>query len=453
MNPATTDPRGGWLERLGLAAFDPGDLPEERLRKSLLLLTAAMTNVAAALWMLIFWAMDVRIPMTLPLGYQVASAALLVYYLRTRNFAIYRFVQLGLFLFVPVVIQWTMGGYVSSFGIVLLTVLAPLGALVAYGRKGSLAWFLAFLGIVIASTAWHLGSGTADRNVNLSAGSVAVFGVFLGVVLSSIAFFLLRYLVIQREKHQAELAEQHRLLQAEREKSEALLRSLLPPYIAQRLKTESSLVADGHADITVMFADIVGFTRLAANLEPRELVGVLNHVFRRLDHLCERHGLEKIKTVGDAYMVAGGLDYREGDFVEAMADMALDLLAGFDHDPVASKYDLRFHVGIATGPAVAGVIGSTRFGYDVWGDTVNIAARLTAETAPGEILVDRATHGRLAGRFEFRSPRDVVFKGKGSLQVFQLVGRSGAGGSPSTDSQSAITADRSLASSSGGTRA
>ncbi|MBI1394768.1 MAG: adenylate/guanylate cyclase domain-containing protein [Betaproteobacteria bacterium] len=443
----------GWLQRLGLSAFDASDSPDDRLRKSLLLLTAAMTNVAAGVWVAIFWFQGVRVPTSLPVGYQVASAALLLYYVRTRNFRVYRFTQLALFLVVPVVIQWTMGGYVSSFGIVLLSMLAPLGALLAYGRKGSLGWFVAYLVLVIVTTAWQMSVGGDDEHLVLTARSVAAFGVLHGIVLSSIAFFLLRHLVLQREKFQAELAEQHVLLKAEREKSEALLHSVLPPYIAHRLKRDSALIADGHADVTVMFADIVDFTRLASVLEPTEVVGLLNHVFRRMDQLCERHGLEKIKTVGDAYMVAGGLDFRTDDYVDAMADMALELHTLFANNPIGSKWPIRFHVGIATGPAVAGVIGATRFGYDVWGDTVNIAARLTSDTPADATYVDRTTYDRLAGRYDFGEPLEMHFKGKGYLQVFPLLGRRSARDAPSTLSQSAATAERSLASASGGTRA
>ena len=204
-----------------------------------------------------------------------------------------------------------------------------------------------------------------------------------------------------------------------------------------------------------MFADIVEFTRLAdaLNHEPRRLVDVLNHVFRRLDHLCERYGLEKIKTVGDAYMVVGGLDTGGGGYVEGMAEMALDLQEIFARDPVVAVLALRFHVGIATGPAIAGVIGSTRFSYDVWGDTVNIASRLTAESPPGTVFVDEATFERLTGRFDFGPAREISVKGKDRLNVYQLLGRADPSVSPNTTFQSSSAEVLSLRSASGGTRA
>jgi adenylate cyclase len=197
----------------------------------------------------------------------------------------------------------------------------------------------------------------------------------------------------------------------------------MPAWVADRLKREQSIIADGHADICVMFADIVDFTRLSGRLEPRQVIGFLNHVFTRLDHLCARHGLEKIKTVGDAYMVVGGLGFSGHDYVAAMADMALDIHAMCRNDPVMVERALAFHVGIATGPAVAGVIGATRLSYDVWGDTVNLAARVTEDSAPATILVDRATYVRLSDRYLFEEPREVVYKGTGRNLVFRLVGR------------------------------
>ncbi|MFO1319714.1 MAG: adenylate/guanylate cyclase domain-containing protein [Burkholderiales bacterium] len=451
LSPGT--PRRTRLERWGFVAFHSHDTPDQRLRKSLLLLTAGLTNVAAAVWLAVYASIGVHLPSSLLLGYQVASAALLFYFLRTRNFGVYRFVQLTLFLVVPFVVHWNLGGFIESAGIVLLSMIAPLGALLAYSQRGSTPWFVAYAVMIGGVTAYeHVHA--AEHLTMIPAHAAAKFGLLNGIVLSSVAYLLLQYMVRQREQAQADLARQHALLQLEREKSEALLRSMLPPYIAQRLKHDASLIADGHADVTVMFADIVDFTRLAAELEPRHVVGLLNHVFTRMDQLCERYGLEKIKTIGDAFMVAGGLDSRAASYVDAIADMAIDLQAGFALDPVLHKYGIAFHVGIATGPVVAGVIGSTRFSYDVWGDTVNVAARLSAESPAGAIFVDRVTYSRLAGRYEFGEPREMTFKGKGRLLVFQLLRRLGTRDQePRTDRHSSSADARSLASTSDGNRA
>jgi adenylate cyclase len=157
--------------------------------------------------------------------------------------------------------------------------------------------------------------------------------------------------------------------------------------------------------------------------------------------------------VGDAYMVVGGMGAGNPRYVEAVADMALELQALVETDALMREHGIRFHVGIATGPAVAGVIGTTRRSFDVWGDTVNLAARITEDCAPGAVLVDRATYVRLAEAFTFAEPREAIYKGKGRTLVFRLAGRARTDQSPSTVVQSAMTADRSIARSSGATRA
>ena len=442
-----------WLERLGWITFDPDDTADQRLRKTMFLLTVMLTNLAAVGWGAFYVGLGVAFPWLLPVGYPVVSALLLIGFLRHRSFAAYRVFQLSVFLLLPFLIQWHMGGYVPSSGIVLLAMLAPLGALLGYGRRGSLVWYFAYAALTVATTVFEYWQDPGDETAAIPAPTVALFGVLIGMVLSTIAFFLLRYLVGQREQFQVELAEQHALLQAERETSEALLRSLLPPYIAARLKREAGLIADGHADVTVMFADMVGFTRLAGDLEPRQVVGLLNHVFTRMDNLCAQHGLEKIKTIGDAYMVVGGLNYEMDAYVEAMADMALQLQQTFSLDPIVSKYDIAFHVGIATGPAVAGVIGATRFSYDVWGDTVNLASRLTTDAVGGSILVDSNTHARLAGRYEFGDPVELPLKGKGRVTAYRLLGRRIRDQVPKTERQRDSTASLSRTRSPGATRA
>ncbi|MCW5625925.1 MAG: hypothetical protein KIT73_14525 [Burkholderiales bacterium] len=414
--------RPGWLERLGIAAIEPSDSEELRLRKTLLLFVSGLMNVAAFLWLAIYWLMGVKLPTSLPLGYQAASAVLLVYFLKTKNFDHYRLAQLSLFLFVPFVIQWSIGSFVSSSGIVLLALLAPIGAMVVYGQRESIPWFIAYIVLTVLSGVfdYFLVEGVAS---GVPMRTVAVFFVLNFSILSTVVFLVLRYFVKQKDLYQDELAKQHELLRLEREKSENLLASILPPPIAERLKNEKTTIADGFSDVTVMFADIVGFTQIAERLTPGEVVSLLNDVFTRLDHLCVRHGLDKIKTIGDAYMVAGGLSEGGRNSVDAIAEMALELQQMVDSHPLFARHAVAFHVGISTGPAVAGVIGATRFIYDVWGDTVNVASRITGEAPGGTIVVDKTTFNRLTPRYDFSDARHVVFKGKGEMAVYRLLGR------------------------------
>jgi class 3 adenylate cyclase len=413
--------RGSWLERLGRAAVDENDDEELRLRKTLLIFASGLMNMAAIVWLAIYWALGLKLPTTIPLAYQL----LLAVYLKTRNFDLFRVAQLSLFLFAPFVIQWSIGSFVNSSGIVLLALLAPVGAMVVYGPRESIPWFVAYVALTALSGAFDY--YLADGNFSgVPMRTVAVFFVLNFTILSSIVYLLLRYFVQQRDVFQAELARQHGLVQLEQRKAEQLLTTILPPHIAQRLKQDQTTIADGFADVSVMFADIVNFTTLAEELTPKEVVSFLNDVFTRFDELAEKHRVDKIKTIGDAYMVAGGVSGDDTQYVSSVADLALEMLELTRNDEIIRRYNVSFHVGIATGPVIAGVIGAKRFIYDLWGDTVNIASRITAEAPSGEIYVDKTTYRRLGTRYLFSELQELMFKGKGKMTVYQLLGRRAA---------------------------
>ena len=412
----------GVLRRLANAAIEENDSDLVRLRKTLLLFASGLMNLAAIVWLAIYWYMGLRLPTTIPLGFQILSVLVIVIYLRTRNFDFFRLAQLSLFLFFPFVVQWSIGSFVSASGITLLALLAPIGAMVCYGPKESIPWFFAYVVMTAVSGVFDffLASG---EDYGIPMRTIAVFFVLNFTILSTIVWLLLRYFVQQRDTYEQELAEQHVLLRTERAKSERLLSSILPQHVADRLKRESGSIADGFADVSVMFADIVDFTRLAEELAPSEVVDFLDNVFTRFDDLVDKHGLDKIKTIGDAYMVAGGLARDHHDYVDHLADMALEILELANSDPTLKRYGVQLHIGIATGPAVAGVIGSKRFIYDLWGDTVNLANRLTSEATGGNILVDKTTYRRLGHRYAFEDLRDIAIKGKGTMNVYRLTGK------------------------------
>ncbi len=411
-----------WLQRLGRSAIDASDDEDLRLRKTLLIFASGLMNLAAIVWLAIYWALGLKLPTTIPLAYQLLSAVILAIYLKTRNFDFFRVAQLSLFLFAPFVIQWSIGSFVNSSGIVLLALLAPVGAMVVYGARESIPWFVAYVVLTALSGVFDYFLANGDMS-GVPMRTVAVFFVLNFTILSSIVYLLLRYFVQQKEVFQAALSAQHELIQHEQRKSEQLLTTILPPQIAERLKREQATIADGYADVTVMFADIVNFTTLAEELTPKEVVNFLNEVFTRFDELAEKHKVDKIKTIGDAYMVAGGLSGDDNAYVAAVADMALEMLELTRNDETMRRYNIAFHVGIATGPVIAGVIGSKRFIYDLWGDTVNIASRITTESPAGEILVDKTTYRRLGNRCSFSEPQDLMFKGKGKMTVYQLLAR------------------------------
>ncbi len=221
------------------------------------------------------------------------------------------------------------------------------------------------------------------------------------------------------------ILDQIEALDRERERSERLLLNVLPPSIAERLKANDAAIADGFSEVSVLFADIVGFTGMSERIPPTELVERLNEMFSSFDDLAEKLRLEKIKTIGDAYMVAGGLNLERHDHAEALAEMALAMqrrMAGFS-EAFGERLSLR--IGMHTGPAVAGVIGKKKFIYDVWGDTVNTASRMESHGEPGTIHVTEAVHERLASKYEFSARGEIEVKGKGRMRTWYLRGRLG----------------------------
>jgi len=206
-----------------------------------------------------------------------------------------------------------------------------------------------------------------------------------------------------------------RMLETEKAKSEHLLLNILPQEIAEQLKEKNTAVAEGFDEVTVLFADIVGFTHLSERIPPVQLVALLNEVFSSFDRLSERHGLEKIKTIGDAYMAAAGVPVRRADHAEAVAGMALDML-----EEIRRFEGLKLRIGIHSGPVVAGVIGERKFSYDLWGDTVNMASRMESHGVSGEVHVSAETYERLQSSFELEPRGGIEVKGKGRMATWLL---------------------------------
>jgi class 3 adenylate cyclase len=334
---------------------------------------------------------------------------------------VFRFIQLTLFLFAPFIMQWSIGSSVTSSGVALWALLAPIGALVVAGWRESIPWFFAYMVLTLVSGYFDYalgGSGTAGIPMS----TIGLFFAMNFAVMSSILYFLVRYFVIETEKIKSQLDQQHALLAEEQKRSERVLFNVLPSSIAQRLKNNEGLIADGYADVTVMFADLVNFTQLTEQMSPEQMVGLLNTVFSGFDELSEKYGLEKIKTIGDAYMVVGGISRERPDYAADVANMALEMHAYVASHPQLVKRNLGVHIGIATGPVVAGVIGTKRFIYDLWGDTVNIASRLTDDAKQGHILTDKLTYNRLRHDYLFEPPTVINVKGKGEMTSYRLIG-------------------------------
>jgi adenylate cyclase len=304
------------------------------------------------------------------------------------------------------------GGYQSPFQAGLVLLVVAVGLLFPYSFSQMM---------IAAFTVWLVYLlPLDDRNISISRSEDAfllqAFFLFCATLLALTASFMTSRL----RKHEfiGRLA-----LQAEQEKSERLLLNVLPEPIAARLKNGEKHISDNYDSVTVMFTDIVGFTPLAEQLQSNQLVTLLNDVFSRFDQLAKKYGVEKIKTIGDAYMVVGGVPIVDTGHATAIAEMALEMLQSVEDYNQQQGSALTIRIGINSGPVVAGVIGRQKFSYDLWGDTVNTASRMESHGAPGCIHVTESTYRQLRNSYEFDRCEPVEIKGKGLMQTYFLQGK------------------------------
>jgi guanylate cyclase len=394
------------LVRIGSIGGRPTDSDELRLRKQTLVLATVTVAILATAWSVTYLALGLATAAIIPIAYQIGAVAGLAAFGRTGAFRAFRLLILGMMLVLPFVLQWALGGFVNSSAVCLWSLTTALSALFFYGPRGALPWFAGFLVLLVVS-------GLVDPAVATAAPAVPdgvrlLFFVLNVSCVAIVLYLLLQYFVVQRDRAMAS--------------SEQLLLNVLPGPIAARLKRDPGTIADTHGDVAVLFADVVGFTPFAEHAGPVEVVDLLDDVFGRFDTLAARHGLEKIKTIGDAYMVVGGVPEPRPGHIDAVADMALDMLTEARAGSTAGhQVDLR--VGIDVGPVVAGVIGRHRVAYDLWGDTVNTAARMESHGLPGRIHVTARVEAALRGRYRFERRGGVEVKGKGELTTYFLIGR------------------------------
>ncbi len=399
--------------RLAGLGAEPTDSEDERLQKATLTLAAILMATMAVAWVATYWSLGLWRSGAIPFAYQLATAGGLAVFSRTRRFSRFCMAQLAMMLALPFLLQTSLGGFRPSSAVVLWAFTAPLGALLFQGVRRSTPWFLAF---VLATVV----SGAVDPHLHgegrVPAAVVVTFFVLNLLGVSTTVYLLLRYFINERER----VLE---ALRVEQERSERLLLNVLPATIAQRLKETPGVIADGFDAVTVLFADIVGFTAFTDAHSPADVVAVLNELFSRFDELADRHGVEKIKTIGDAYMVVAGLPVPRADHQEAIAEMALDICDAVARFRNETGTTLALRVGISSGPVVAGVIGQRKFSYDVWGDTVNMASRMEAHGIADHIQVTPAVYTRLRNDYEFRERGTVDVKGKGPITTYLLIGR------------------------------
>ncbi|HEU5093568.1 MAG TPA: adenylate/guanylate cyclase domain-containing protein [Reyranella sp.] len=392
------------VAQAGRIGADPADSNETALQKRLTVALCVGTLPLTVLWSAIYLAAGAPTAAAVPAFYSVVTPVNTALFAWTRNLELYRFTQLLLILILPWLVTIALGGFRESSIVIIWAALCPLGSLLLEDIRRTLLWILGFLALLVLTALLqpHLTPvGLPDAFV------IWFFVLNVGCVIA-IVFGLLRYFVGRRNFFQ--------------ERSEMLLLNILPREISEALKAKQSTIAAQYDAASILFADVVAFTPMAAAMTPLHLVDLLNEVFQCFDTLVEKYDLEKIKTIGDCYMVAAGVPRERADHAHALVALALDMQAEVGKRTFGGRR-LAFRIGINSGPVVAGVIGRKKFIYDLWGETVNMASRMESHGESGVIQITRSTFDLVENTFDCE-PRGLVdVKGAGRVETWRVRGR------------------------------
>lgn len=345
---------------------DPADSSDIALQKQLTVALSLVIVPLAWFWGGVYFAAGAPLAATIPLSYSVITPITTAIFAFTRHLGFYRFGQLLMFLILPWLLMTSLGGFKNSSAVIIWATLAPLAALLLEDLRRTVFWLLGLVALLILS-------GIAQPYLTAPAlpeQFVTWFFVLNVGVVISLGFAVLYYFVGQRNFFQ--------------ERSEMLLLNILPKEISEALKAEQKTIAAHYDAASILFADVVAFTPMAATMTPLRLVDLLNEVFQCFDVLVEKYDLEKIKTIGDCYMVAAGVPRARPDHAGALVQLALDMQAAVAERTFGGR-QLAFRIGINSGPVVAGVIGRKKFSYDLWGAAVNVASRMETYGESGMI--------------------------------------------------------------------
>ncbi len=338
------------------------------------------------------------------------SVTSIVFFAHTRrHFEIYKLVQLGIAFASPFLVTLAMGGLSRNANVLLYGLVAPIFALLLYEPRRAFYAFLLSCGLTVVCL---LAQPYLRTQNNFPPDMLLLGSVVNIVIVSGLVFVALLYFMDQRNIAYA-------LLNIEKEKADLLLLNILPKDIADFLKIEQRVIADHFDAASILFADVVGFTKISATMNPMQLVEILDDVFTQFDSMVEKYGVEKIKTIGDCYMAASGIPRKRTDHAHALASMALDMQDYVSRNQFRGL-PLTFRIGINSGPVIAGVIGRKKFIYDLWGDAVNVASRMESHGKAGEIQITRDTYDLIRQDFICEPAGIITIKGKGDMEVWHL---------------------------------
>jgi guanylate cyclase len=398
-----------WLDGLVGIADEPTDDDDLRLRKRVgvvagyVLVIAALQLPILGRGMPLSWAVAVSLPLV-----NVANLLVLA---RSRNFERYVAVLAASILVVAFVVEVALGGLNGSSASIVFAFLAPVLALLALGPRRATAWFVAFLAVLAGVI---LVDPIVSSQVDPQPYPLRLVWYFANLAVPlGFTFALLRYTDIRRRKAEA--------------RSEELLTNAIPSSIAARLKRGEERIAEAYPETTVLFADLAGFTPWARETDPDRVVSVLDDLFSRFDVLAARHGVEKIKTIGDAYMAVAGAPEPNPSHARAAMELARSMLRALADTSTGSGPGLSLRIGVASGPVVGGVIGQKRILFDLWGDTVNVAWRMQSDGIPGRVQAAPSTERLLRDEYAFEEREPIDVKGIGPMTTYVLAEESAVG--------------------------
>lgn len=389
---------------LGKIISNPEDDSATILQKSTLLLVSLLTSLAGVIWAGMYYALGFQQAALIPLFYSVVIGAAIIVCSLTKHYPLFLNLQLAFIFVLPFCLHYELGGVLPSGMVMIWGFLAPLGSALFQSALQSTRWMALYIAtfvlLILLDGSLSESAVTITTDVMLGFFSMNLVGT-LGIVFIACRFFISQY-------------------EMEFERSENLLTNILPLSVATRLKQGESNIVDGFQSVTILFADLVGFTRACAGAKPENILTMLNQIFSAFDELVEKYDLEKIKTIGDAYMVVGGLPIEREFHEQDIARMAIEMQDVMREFNSNSPFPLKIRIGIHTGSAIAGVIGVKKFAYDVWGDAVNTASRMESHGIPDAIQASEATYFRLQDKFHFENRGLIEVKGKDKMNVYLL---------------------------------
>jgi adenylate cyclase len=385
---------------IALIGVRHGDSEEVRLQKSLLVISAIPFMIAGVLWGAMYISFGEKNAGAIPISYSLFSLVSIIYFSISGQFAVFRFSQLLLILLLPFALMISLGGFINGSAVILWSLICPLGAMLFDKPRNARLWFIAFLFLILCSgiVQWKF-----HQVNNFSQAQINLFFVINLAGVGGLIFLMVYYFVDKKNLYQ--------------QRSESLLLNILPREIIEILKTQQGVIAQHYDQASILFADVVNFTPLADHMHPTELVQMLNEVFSAFDERAGKYGLEKIKTIGDCYMIAAGVPTPRADHALVLTEMAMEMRDYLSQRTFSGR-KLQFRFGINSGPVTAGVIGRRKFAYDLWGDSVNVASRMESLGQSNVIQVSQSTYQLIRHRFRCTQHGPIHVKGKGEMLIW-----------------------------------